>query len=36
MILLKTDNILKNGLPGLKDLDIKISDMQTELKKIYK
>jgi NADH dehydrogenase len=36
MILLKTDNILKNGLPGLKDLDIKISDMQTELLKIYK
>ena len=36
MILLKTDNILKNGLPGLKDLGIKISDMQTELVKIYK
>ena len=36
MILLKTDNILKNGLPGLKDLGIKISDMQTELLKIYK
>ena len=36
MILLKTDNILKNGLPGLKDLGIKISDMQTELIKIYK
>ena len=36
MILLKTDNILKNGLPGLKDLGIKISDMQTELLKIYR
>ena len=36
MILLKTDNILKNGLPGLEDLGIKISDMQTELIKIYK
>ena len=36
MILLKTDNILKNGLPGLEDLGIKISDMQTELLKIYK
>jgi NADH dehydrogenase len=36
MILLKTDNILKNGLPGLKDLGIKISDMETELLKIYK
>ncbi len=36
MILLKTDNILKNGLPGLKDLGIKISDMQTELLKLYK
>ena len=36
MILLKTDNILKNGLPGLKDLGIKISDMRTELIKIYK
>ena len=36
MILLKTDNILKNGLPGLKDLGVKISDMQTELIKIYK
>ena len=35
MILLKTDNILKNGLPGLKDLGIKISDMKTELIKIY-
>ncbi len=35
MILLKTDNILKNGLPGLKDLGVKISDMQTELLKIY-
>ncbi len=35
MILLKTDNVLKNGLPGLKDLDIKISDMKTELLKIY-
>ena len=35
MILLKTDNILKNGLPGLKDLGIKISDMKTELLKIY-
>ena len=35
MMLLKTDNILKNGLPGLKDLDIKISDMKTELLKIY-
>ena len=36
MILLQTDNIIKNGLPGLKDLGIKISDMQTELLKIYK
>ena len=36
MILLKTDNVLKNGLPGLKDLGIKISDMHTELLKIYK
>ena len=36
MILLRSDNILKNGLPGLKDLGIKISDMQTELLKIYK
>ena len=36
MILLKSDNILKNGLPGLKDLSIKISDMKTELQKIYK
>ena len=36
MILLKTDNILKNDLPGLKDLSIKISDMKTELLKIYK
>ena len=36
MKLLKTDNILKNGLPGLKDLGIKISNMQTELLKIYK
>ena len=36
MILLKTDNTLKNGLPGLKELGIKISDMQTELLKIYK
>ena len=36
MILLKTDNILKKGLPGLKDLGIKISDMETELLKIYK
>ena len=35
MILLKTDNILKNGLPGLKDLGIKISDMKTELLKIF-
>ena len=35
MILLKTDNILKNGLPGLEDLRIKISDMKTELLKIY-
>ena len=35
MILLKTDNILKDGLPGLKDLGIKISDMKTELLKIY-
>ena len=35
MILLKTDNILKNGLPGLKDLGIKTSDMKTELLKIY-
>ncbi len=35
MILLKTDNVLKNGLPGLKDLGIKISDMKTELLKIY-
>ena len=35
MILLKTDNILKNGLPGLKDLGIKLSDMKTELLKIY-
>jgi len=35
MILLKTDNILKNGLPGFKDLGIKISDMKTELLKIY-
>ena len=35
MILLKTDNILKNGLPGLEDLGIKISDMKTELLKIY-
>ena len=35
MILLKTDNILKNGLPGLKDLGIKTSDMKTELMKIY-
>ena len=35
MILLKTDNILENGLPGLKDLGIKISDMKTELLKIY-
>ena len=35
MILLKTDNILKNDLPGLKDLGIKISDMKTELLKIY-
>ncbi len=35
MILLKTDNILKNGLPGLKDLGIKISDMKIELQKIY-
>ena len=35
MILLKTDNILKNRLPGLKDLGIKISDMKTELLKIY-
>ena len=36
MILLRTDNTLKNGLPGLKELGIKISDMQTELLKIYK
>ena len=36
MILLKTDNILKNGLPGLKDLSIKTSNMKTELLKIYK
>ena len=36
MKLLKTDNILKNGLPGLKDLGIKISNMHTELLKIYK
>ena len=36
MILLKTDNILKNGLHGFKDLGIKISEMQTELVKIYK
>ena len=36
MILLKTDNILKNGLPGFNDLGIKISDMQTELQKIYR
>ena len=36
MILLKTDNILKNGLPGLRDLGVKISDMKTELRKIYK
>ena len=36
MILLRNDNILKNDLPGLKDLGIKISDMQTELLKIYK
>ena len=36
MILLKTDNILKNGLPGLKDLGIKISNMHIELLKIYK
>ena len=36
MILLKTDNILKNGFPGLKDLGIKVSDMKTELLKIYK
>ena len=36
MILLKTDNILKNGLPGLKDLGIEISDMHNELLKIYK
>ncbi len=35
MILLKKDNVLKNGLPGLKDLGIKISDMKTELLKIY-
>lgn len=35
MILLKTDNILENGLPGLKDLGVKISDMKTELLKIY-
>ena len=35
MILLKTDNILNNGLPGLKDLGIKISNMKTELLKIY-
>ena len=35
MILLKTDNILKNGLPGLKELGIKISDMKNELIKIY-
>ena len=35
MILLKTDNISNNGLPGLKDLGIKISDMKTELLKIY-
>ena len=35
MILLKTDNVLKNDLPGLKDLGIKISDMKTELLKIY-
>ena len=35
MILLKTDNILKNNLPGLKDLGVKISDMKTELLKIY-
>ena len=35
MILLKTDNILKNDLPGLRDLGIKISDMKTELLKIY-
>ena len=36
MKLLKTDNILKNGLPGLEDLGIKISNMHTELLKIYK
>ena len=36
MILLKTDNILKNGLPGLKDLGITTSDMRTELLKIYR
>ena len=36
MILLKTDNILKNDLPGLKDLGITISNMQSELLKIYK
>ena len=36
MILLKTDNILKNNLPGLKDLGVKISDMRTELLKIYR
>ncbi len=35
MILLRNDNIIKNDLPGLKDLGIKISDMQTELLKIY-
>ncbi len=36
MILLKTDNILKNGLPGFKNLGIRTSDMKTELLKIYK
>ena len=36
MILLKTDNVLKNELPGLEDLGIKISNMKNELLKIYK
>ena len=36
MILLKTDNILKNKLPGLEELGIKISNMKNELLKIYK
>ena len=36
MILLKTDNVLINGLPGLEDLGIKVTDMKTELQKIYR